>query len=239
MLMLKPLIKYADFNGRARRLEYWLFQLFQMLVYVGLIVMIVAGAGTAAVNRDVGAALGSLGGLVLLGIFALACFMPNLAVAVRRLHDTGRSAWWLLLYAPGALSAATTFQSLATVGQSREAFIAAASHASLFSLIGTFCNLAMFVMTLLPGTRGANRFGDDPKGGGVADIARVFDAPEAEQPAQAEPYKPVFDFGPGSSGSAPARGIPAVREAAPAPRAPQPYSGAPANAARATFGKKR
>lgn len=67
--------KYADFNGRASRPEYWWFALFIFL----------ASAVLSMVSN------------VLPGIFAIATLLPSLAVAARRLHDTERSGWWLLI----------------------------------------------------------------------------------------------------------------------------------------------
>ena len=76
---LATLKKYADFSGRARRTEYWLFVLFSMVI--------------AMVLGVVDYVLGSPGIVGLL--FALAILIPSIAVAVRRLHDTDRSGWWL------------------------------------------------------------------------------------------------------------------------------------------------
>ena len=78
---LATLKKYADFSGRARRTEYWLFVLFSMVI--------------AMVLGVVDYVLGSPGIVGLL--FALAILIPGIAVAVRRLHDTDRSGWWLLI----------------------------------------------------------------------------------------------------------------------------------------------
>ena len=72
--------KYVDFSGRARRKEYWMFVLFYVLIYIGL----------TAIDVTLGTAVLGL-------IFALACLLPSISVGVRRLHDTGRSGWWLLL----------------------------------------------------------------------------------------------------------------------------------------------
>jgi uncharacterized membrane protein YhaH (DUF805 family) len=84
---LEVLKKYAVFNGRARRKEYWMFFLFNIIISIVLI--IVDGiVGTSAAPG----ALGLLGGL-----YALALLIPGIAVAVRRLHDTGRSGWWILI----------------------------------------------------------------------------------------------------------------------------------------------
>ena len=78
---LATLKKYADFSGRARRTEYWLFVLFSMVIAMLLAV--------------VDFVLGSPGIIGML--FALAILIPSIAVGVRRLHDTDRSGWWLLI----------------------------------------------------------------------------------------------------------------------------------------------
>lgn len=72
--------QYANFEGRARRQEYWMFFLVYILIYIGLVV--------------IDAVLG-LGFLAL--IYALALLVPSISVAARRLHDTGRSGWWQLI----------------------------------------------------------------------------------------------------------------------------------------------
>ncbi len=240
MLMFRPLIKYADFSGRARRSEYWLFQLFQLLVYVALIAMVVVGAGSSGMPYNMGATMTrGLGMLALIVIFALGCFVPNLAVTVRRLHDTGRSAWWLLLYAPGLVSGFLAGEQLAAMGHAGYGAynpMASLGTMTLVGLVGKGCNLVLFVMMCIRGNSGDNQYGPDPKGGSATDIARIFDEVEAQAEAAhaAEPpHKPVFDFGP-------ERGVPAIREAAPPPQrpAPQPSYATP-SAGRATFGKRR
>jgi uncharacterized membrane protein YhaH (DUF805 family) len=79
--------KYADFSGRAQRAEYWYFFLFYLIIYI---VLAIIDGITGTYNVD--ASIGLLG-----GIFALALLIPSIAVGVRRLHDTGRSGWWLLI----------------------------------------------------------------------------------------------------------------------------------------------
>jgi uncharacterized membrane protein YhaH (DUF805 family) len=81
---LQVLRSYADFNGRSRRSEYWHFLL------VNLIVALVLGFADFVVRKIVG--FGLLG-----TIYALAVLVPGIAVSIRRLHDTDRSGWWLLL----------------------------------------------------------------------------------------------------------------------------------------------
>jgi uncharacterized membrane protein YhaH (DUF805 family) len=78
--------KYAEFTGRARRKEYWMFALINFLICVVLVVIDVQGG----MSNPMG-----LG--VLSGLYSLAVFVPSLAVSVRRLHDTDRSGWWLLI----------------------------------------------------------------------------------------------------------------------------------------------
>ena len=84
---LDVLRKYAVFRGRARRREYWLFFLVSTIIFVGLSIIDVA---TGTFSPSVG--IGLLGGL-----YSLATLIPGIAVTVRRLHDTDRSGWWLLI----------------------------------------------------------------------------------------------------------------------------------------------
>ncbi len=84
---LKVLKNYAGFSGRARRQEYWFFVLFNFIITLALIFVDVL---FGAFNPQTG-----LG--VLSGIYSLAVFIPTFAVTVRRLHDTSRTGWWLLI----------------------------------------------------------------------------------------------------------------------------------------------
>ncbi|WP_179336059.1 DUF805 domain-containing protein [Winogradskyella costae] len=78
---------YANFTGRARRQEYWMFVLFNLIFVIG--VAVVSGVLTAL--TDV-AAFASLYVIYVLGII-----IPSLAVAVRRLHDVGKSGWFYFI----------------------------------------------------------------------------------------------------------------------------------------------
>jgi uncharacterized membrane protein YhaH (DUF805 family) len=80
---------YANFEGRARRKEYWSFILVYMMIYIPLYVFTIVSM--ASDNPGFG-----ISG-VLLVVFALAMFIPNFAVAVRRLHDVNKSGWYLLI----------------------------------------------------------------------------------------------------------------------------------------------
>ncbi|MET7489559.1 DUF805 domain-containing protein [Streptomyces sp. NPDC005538] len=76
---IEVLKKYAVFSGRARRKEYWMYALFVMIIEAVLL-----GIGFAIKMPAI------------VAIFYVAILLPSLAVGVRRLHDTGRSGWWLL-----------------------------------------------------------------------------------------------------------------------------------------------
>lgn len=96
---LKVLKQYVDFGGRARRTEYWMFTLFNVIISIvlGLVDGLVLGSGSFATASGAGS-VGFSANLGLLGsIYALAVLLPSLAVAVRRLHDTDRSGWWILI----------------------------------------------------------------------------------------------------------------------------------------------
>ena len=84
---LEVLKKYAVFEGRARRKEYWVFALVNLVITVAL--MFVDGA-VGTIDTEVG-----LG--VLSGVYTLLIVIPGLAVTIRRLHDTDRSGWWWLI----------------------------------------------------------------------------------------------------------------------------------------------
>lgn len=69
---------YTNFNGRATRAEYWYAALFMLICYAVLL------------------CLGKIG-MILYGIFALANIIPSLSVSIRRMHDIGKSGWWILI----------------------------------------------------------------------------------------------------------------------------------------------
>lgn len=79
---LDPILKqYADFSGRATRKEYWMFQLVYILILTAAMLVMLAAPAL----------------VFLLFIGALAIIIPTMALLVRRLHDIGRSGWWILL----------------------------------------------------------------------------------------------------------------------------------------------
>ena len=72
---------YANFSGRERRQAYWMFVLFYMIFFI--------------ITRIIDVVLGTIG--VINVIFLLVCLLPNLGYTVRRLHDTGRTGWFILI----------------------------------------------------------------------------------------------------------------------------------------------
>ena len=112
--MLMPLKRYADFQGRSRRKEYWMFTLFIFLVYIGIGIL-------ATILSSISETLGLIAVLFYV-VFAIGIIVPSIAVAIRRMHDQDKSGWFILI--------------------------------PIYS----------FILTLLDGTPGPNRFGPDPKG---------------------------------------------------------------------------
>lgn len=95
--MILPYRRYFDFAGRSRRMEYWMFVLFQLLV--GTVLAAVFGTTTYQTS-SFGAGFNTQlngPGQTLQNLFSLVSLIPGLAVAVRRLHDQDRSGWLLLL----------------------------------------------------------------------------------------------------------------------------------------------
>jgi len=84
---LSVLKDYAVFSGEASRREYWMFSLINFLIIVALVILDISLG-----MFDEEAGMG-----VISGIYILATLLPSLAVTVRRLHDTSRSGWWILL----------------------------------------------------------------------------------------------------------------------------------------------
>ena len=84
--MLIPLKKYADFEGRARRKEYWMFFLFT------LVLTLIAGMIDSVIFNTAEDGFGILEPIIQLGLF-----IPSIAVGIRRMHDVGKSGWFILI----------------------------------------------------------------------------------------------------------------------------------------------
>ena len=123
--MFEAVKKYAVFSGRARRKEYWLFiLLYMILAVIAQVIGVVIG-----LNYEMAGGVGVIYIPILPNVVALLLLIPGIAVGIRRLHDSDRSGWWLLIV--------------------------------LVPIIGP---IWLFVLMVLDGTIGENRFGADPKG---------------------------------------------------------------------------
>jgi uncharacterized membrane protein YhaH (DUF805 family) len=128
--MLMPLRRYADFSGRSRRKEYWMFALGVLIVAAALAALaIMMGGGLRATAGSGRLIAGPF--LIVFGLFWLTLIVPSIAVQVRRFHDQDKSGWFVLL--------------------------------NFIPYIG---GLVVLVFMCLEGTRGPNRYGEDPKAGG-------------------------------------------------------------------------
>jgi uncharacterized membrane protein YhaH (DUF805 family) len=162
--MFMPLRRYAEFSGRSRRMEFWMWQLFKFLVVMAFYVVMFAVAGTAMMSGDP-SGLVAVGGIVMvialiMMVFFLGILIPDIAVAVRRLHDTDRTGWWILApLAPYVLIIIGTMMAASNPEAPGVGGILA-----LIGMIGVIgLGLTLLVFYFLEGTRGPNRFGPDPK----------------------------------------------------------------------------
>ena len=156
---MEVLRKYAQFDGRARRKEYWFFILFNFIVYILLIMINILLLGPFTLM---------VGGGILIALYNLALFIPSIAVTVRRLHDTNRSGWWILF--PFVMTAIFYIVLMMTAVLSQGfsgAYDQTNTVAAVFMLlvmvamIGSY--VILFVFMVLNGTRGPNKYGADPK----------------------------------------------------------------------------
>ena len=76
------IVNFRDFKGRARRSEYWFYLLFECTIDFGLSIL----ANVTGINAFT----------IIMYVFNIVLLVPGLALCFRRMHDTGKSAWWLL-----------------------------------------------------------------------------------------------------------------------------------------------
>lgn len=153
----RPILeKYADFNGRAPRAEYWWYAL-------GLIIVAVVLSIVENILGLKGMILGLYGPMT--GLFWIATIVPGLAVGTRRLHDTNRSGLWLLLMVPYLITLVIAMRAM-TSGD-----FAAIGTAGLLSLLGLALCLVLLVFMVLPSSPGQNRYGPNPYGESAGAVA--------------------------------------------------------------------
>lgn len=161
---------YAKFSGRARRSEFWFFQLFNFIISIA----ISTAAQTFSWVTDSWAVLGFS------CLYSFAVIVPSLAVTVRRLHDTGRSGWWLLSYYIPNILTFTLFIVVIVQIISENSFYQLDNldadslpwttiWACLLSLLVTFVfSIVILVWLCTDSHPGTNKYGPNPKG--VEDI---------------------------------------------------------------------
>ena len=93
--MLMPLRRYADFSGRSRRREYWMFVLLNLLISLAVWTLLALTFFAGMSETEMTTILTSV--FLHYGLVSLAFLIPGIAVTVRRLHDTDRSGWTILL----------------------------------------------------------------------------------------------------------------------------------------------
>ena len=154
---LEVLRKYAVFSGRARRKEFWCFSLVSFIIVLVLTVLD-NQLGTFHRATDLG---------LFVSLYCLAILIPEIAVTVRRLHDTGRSGWWILLMLPyGVVGAAMG-------AMSADEMPVAMGLVGIMSIIGLIGLVVLLVFMVLDSQPGSNQFGPNPKG---EDIAPAMDS---------------------------------------------------------------
>ena len=162
--MLMPLKRYADFQGRSRRMEFWMWIVFSVIVslvlsvidgLVGLRIWSLNG-GAPVAGAGVGLTIWRSQGVLSL-VWTLVALIPNISVAMRRLHDTNRTGWWLLApVAPYVIGFILT----ATAALSQSLALIAAGGVLFF--VGFVLAVVLIVFYCLPGTVGPNNYGPDP-----------------------------------------------------------------------------
>jgi len=158
--MLLPFRRYFDFAGRSRRMEFWMFQLLNLLVSMIFLGVLFSGFPWSDLMNDTapdfgpnptpGEIFGIFGPMFWLGsglymLWALAILIPGIAVTVRRLHDRDISGWWY-------------------------AGLFIAGFIPIVNIVAMIGWLVLLVILFLPGTTGLNRYGPDPKDPAQASI---------------------------------------------------------------------
>ena len=173
--------KFSDFSGRAGRREYWGSVLYSSLLYVAISVpIIVCGIGYAAVLHTdadegviVGWALALMAALILLLVAVLYTFTPLTALWVRRLHDVNWSGWWIVLHmvlgtiglvtaVAAAMSEILLLAESGPMSKLSEKLLEWKLEAiiDLNMLPANILGILLFILTILPGQKCPNRFGN-------------------------------------------------------------------------------
>jgi uncharacterized membrane protein YhaH (DUF805 family) len=167
--------RYADFSGRSRRKEYWMFALYNFLIVFAL--ALVAAIGMAFIFHVNGNEWSDWNGSSIviavmlftpLGLYFLALIIPGIAVAVRRFHDSGKSGWLLLL--------------IIVLG--------------IIPFIGLIASIIRIVIMCLDSDPGVNQYGPSPKYSELAGMTAGYAGYPAMGPdGQPQPFMGESNFG--------------------------------------------
>ena len=139
--LVRVMENYAVFEGRANRSEFWWYVLATVIValFVGVLALFLSFIPYANYILAYG--------------FVLAIFTPTLAVIVRRLHDTGRSAWWSLGFV------------VSVIYDLADYFVPSGLDTLLWTVWGAIMlyNIVLVIFMALPGNSGENKYGADPR----------------------------------------------------------------------------
>ena len=156
---IKCLKQYADFKGRARRKEYWWFTLINFIIMMILMVPLMAQlfklglSGADMSEYELYAFMFSSPFLWIIIVYYLAVLLPGIAVCIRRLHDIGRSGWWVLLIYGGSV--------LSTIGNiiKDDNLLAYA----IIALVALIIGIIGLVWLFTDSQPGENQWGPNPK----------------------------------------------------------------------------
>ena len=138
--------RYFDFEGRSSRAEYWWFVLFNYLIFIAAFILDIIIFGIAAMDEA----------FLFQGLWSLATLIGVISLGVRRLHDIDKTGFWFLyIYSPllVLVPALLLFDS----DTDFISFLIIIAFLAMFALA-----ITVFVFSLLPGTKGRNRFGENP-----------------------------------------------------------------------------
>lgn len=197
-LMFQPLVKYVDFQGRARRSEFWLWVLFRIILGAVSSTIVLSAMFPIFANMNwsspdpqqfMAPYMRIMPWINIINLINLALLLPSLAVAVRRLHDINRTGWWLIMPFVVTVVGMILFfviiaSQLFTTANGGSEMTDAQSLAMVGKVFGSLAifvflpilaaQIVMLVFYVTDGTPTANRFGADPKGRGVIETPEVM-----------------------------------------------------------------
>lgn len=151
------LSKYATFSGRASRSEYWWFYLFTILVNIGT--SIIDAVLNTGFDNEIG---------IVSTVASLALLLPSIAVTARRLHDIGRTGWWMLfpvvtILATVVVAFVALFDALLGADADFRPAISWVLVLLVCGLLALAACITMLVFLCLDSTPGPNKYGPSPK----------------------------------------------------------------------------